>query len=111
MSRNPEQQLYDEFNDLVGHQEEQRRDHDEDEDHAGGDHGLAPGRPGDFRHLGADFADELDRILRRHGSRFFRKWQEWRDSNPRPSVLETDALPTELHSYTTPPAGAGDGVV
>jgi hypothetical protein len=26
-------------------------------------------------------------------------WQEWRDSNPRPSVLETDALPTELHSY------------
>ena len=26
------------------------------------------------------------------------KWQEWRDSNPRPSVLETDALPTELHS-------------
>ena len=27
-----------------------------------------------------------------------RKWQEWGDSNPRPSVLETDALPTELHS-------------
>src|SRR6185312_5311638 len=27
-----------------------------------------------------------------------RGWQEWRDSNPRPSVLETDALPTELHS-------------
>src|SRR5690606_5131553 len=27
-----------------------------------------------------------------------RVWQEWRDSNPRPSVLETDALPTELHS-------------
>src|SRR5690606_28593534 len=26
------------------------------------------------------------------------EWQEWRDSNPRPSVLETDALPTELHS-------------
>src|SRR5690606_10444079 len=38
------------------------------------------------------------------GSRFreifspWRVWQEWRDSNPRPSVLETDALPTELHS-------------
>src|ERR1700743_729045 len=28
----------------------------------------------------------------------FLNWQEWRDSNPRPSVLETDALPTELHS-------------
>src|SRR5690606_210734 len=27
-----------------------------------------------------------------------KNWQEWRDSNPRPSVLETDALPTELHS-------------
>src|SRR5665213_3231419 len=27
------------------------------------------------------------------------KWQEWRDSNPRPSVLETDALPAELHSF------------
>ena len=26
-------------------------------------------------------------------------WQERRDSNPRPSVLETDALPAELHSY------------
>ena len=25
-------------------------------------------------------------------------WQEWRDSNPRLSVLETDALPAELHS-------------
>src|SRR6266550_8227778 len=25
-------------------------------------------------------------------------WQEWRDSNPRPAVLETAALPTELHS-------------
>jgi hypothetical protein len=30
---------------------------------------------------------------------FRKKWQEWRDSNPRLSVLETDALPTELHSY------------
>ena len=45
-----------------------------------------------------------------------RWWQEWRDSNPRPSVLETDALPAELHSYcpaheksaprARPPAGA-----
>ncbi len=26
-------------------------------------------------------------------------WQEWRDSNPRPAVLETAALPAELHSY------------
>src|SRR5665213_3054840 len=27
------------------------------------------------------------------------KWQEWGDSNPRPSVLETDALPAELHTF------------
>ena len=28
-------------------------------------------------------------------------WQEWRDSNPQPPVLETGALPIELHSYMT----------
>jgi hypothetical protein len=27
-----------------------------------------------------------------------KRWQEWEDSNPRPAVLETAALPTELHS-------------
>ncbi len=27
------------------------------------------------------------------------KWQGWQDSNPRPAVLETAALPTELHPY------------
>ena len=32
----------------------------------------------------------------RHGTLF---WQEWEDSNPRPAVLETAALPAELHSY------------
>src|SRR5215472_9843169 len=26
-------------------------------------------------------------------------WQEWRGSNPQPPVLETGALPVELHSY------------
>ena len=25
-------------------------------------------------------------------------WQEWRGSNPQPPVLETGALPIELHS-------------
>ena len=25
-------------------------------------------------------------------------WQEWEGSNPRPAVLETAALPAELHS-------------
>ena len=27
------------------------------------------------------------------------KWHGWRDSNPRPAVLETAALPTELHPF------------
>ncbi len=29
----------------------------------------------------------------------YREWQEWRDSNPQPPVLETGALPVELHSF------------
>src|SRR5262249_9938139 len=64
LSCNPEQRLDDEADDLVRHQEEQRRDHHENEDHAGGDHGLAPGRPGDFADLGTYLADEFDWILR-----------------------------------------------
>src|SRR5690242_4383834 len=98
MSRNPKQRLDDEADDLVRHQEEERGDDDEDEDHAGGDHGLATGRPGDLGHLGPHLAHEFDWIYR-HALTFEKKWQEWRDSNPRLSVLETDALPTELHSY------------
>src|SRR5690349_13498499 len=44
-----------------------------------------------------------------HPGRLYRWWQEWRDSNPRPSVLETDALPAELHSFSTSirPVSAG----
>ena len=30
---------------------------------------------------------------------FLKFWQERRDSNPQPPVLETGALPIELHSY------------
>src|SRR5580698_11576186 len=66
MSGNPKQRPHDEADDLVCRQEENCSDHNEDEDHAGGDHGLAPRRPGDPGHLGADFAHELDWILRRH---------------------------------------------
>ena len=29
----------------------------------------------------------------------FYYWQEWQDLNPQPPVLETGALPVELHSY------------
>src|SRR5215471_5568975 len=42
------------------------------------------------------------------------EWQEWRGSNPQPPVLETGALPIELHSYflsarIEPPPSTGSG--
>ena len=46
------------------------------------------------------------RVRRRRAAVFCetsRTWQGRRDSNPRPSVLETDALPTELHPYRALP--------
>src|SRR3546814_3998104 len=42
---------------------------------------------------------------RRHACRL--SWQEWRGSNPQPPVLETGALPVQLHSLTPLPPGAG----
>ena len=41
--------------------------------------------------------DKKPRPKRAEGSSI--KWQEWRGSNPQPPVLETGALPIELHSY------------
>jgi hypothetical protein len=38
-------------------------------------------------------------------------WQEWRDSNPQPAVLETAALPIELHSCDAGPCGENEGLV
>src|ERR1700726_3677471 len=36
-------------------------------------------------------------------------WQEWQGSNLRPPVLETGALPIELHSYALKSLGLCDG--
>ncbi len=33
--------------------------------------------------------------------------QGWQESNPQPSVLETDALPIELHPYIGEDSGGG----
>ena len=44
---------------------------------------------------GCEQALGLRRFQNRIGEGF---WQEWRDSNPQPAVLETAALPIELHS-------------
>jgi hypothetical protein len=35
-------------------------------------------------------------------------WQEWRDSNPQPPVLETGALAIELHSSGSDCGGSQD---
>jgi hypothetical protein len=43
-----------------------------------------------------------NRIYRSFFRFFWRRWQEWQGSNLRPPVLETGALPIELHSYWPP---------
>src|ERR671933_7659 len=101
--------------DPVRGQEERGRDHDEGEHHHGRDGGLAPRRPGDLGDLGPDLLYELYGIRLGHqpsdastasrgvaggGAPLCAQrrdpnsspWQEWRDSNPQPPVLETGAL-------------------
>src|SRR5436190_197873 len=97
---------------LVGDQEEHRGDCHHHEYHGGGDRGFAPGRPGDLLRLRAYLLQELERadhklfnkacsrlpdgsdVLGDETSGPSRRyaWQEWRDSNPQPPVLETGAL-------------------
>src|SRR5262249_30010412 len=94
---------------------------DHDEHHDSGEIGFLEARPGDLFPLAVHLLEEFNdadtaRGQRRLVARLVRlfhqvshrtlfllngislNWQEWRDSNPRPSVLETDALPAELHS-------------
>src|SRR5438270_1067301 len=108
----------------VDAEEEEGEDQGHDHHHDARGEGFLARRPVDPAGFDADLTDEFagghfgqwihlpDRKrLRRRGAdgadghlaavgRVFKakRWQEWRDSNPRPSVLETDALPTELHS-------------
>src|SRR5262249_57386111 len=84
-----------------------------------GDRGLASAGPRDLLRLRAHFLQEFKRTDLRHmpylppsracGRNPLRfldfagraepyAWQEWRDSNPQPPVLETGALAIELHS-------------
>src|ERR1051326_2850100 len=110
---------YQQPDELIRDQEEYRRDRHHDEHHRSGDCGLATRRPGDLLRLVAHLLHELeyvclghDRITGRrrtdegYGYRapffslfcrpssvlFSLFWQEWRDSNPQPPVLETGAL-------------------
>ena len=82
---------------------------------AGGDHGLLARRPGDLATFLADLLEELGRsclghdrrssylyaAVRRDADRVAarRAGRSGGDSNPQPPVLETGALPVELHSY------------
>src|SRR5271154_330353 len=105
----------------IDKKEEEHHHTDHDEHHDRSEISLLPARPRNLLiPFAINFATELNetralyryrrrqvaravrRLLGRLGHavkiRFFATWQEWRDSNPRPTVLETAALPTELHS-------------
>ncbi len=45
----------------------------------------------------AEYANSTDKELAL--ASVYSKWQGWQGSNPRPTVLETGALPAELHPY------------
>ena len=42
-----------------------------------------------------------------NSTKYLKSWQEWQDSNLQPPVLETGALPIELHSCREPGVAAG----
>ncbi len=101
-------------NNRIHQKEEDRCDRDHDENHDRGHNPLIAGRPSHFANFVLDLANEAKRacplLLRLTflgyvlGHLVLRPvlhiyWQEWRDSNPRHPVLETGALPAELHSF------------
>src|SRR3979490_580257 len=58
---NPEHEGHENPDHLIGEKKEDAREARHDEHHDGGDHGLAPGPPGDLLGLGADLLQELER--------------------------------------------------
>src|ERR1700756_4949028 len=110
---------YQQPDELIRDQEEHRGDRHHYEDHHSGDRGLATRRPGDLLRLVAHLLHELEYVCLSHAlitgrrraddgyrcrapvfqpsvvrllSSVLCPWQEWRDSNPQPPVLETGAL-------------------
>ena len=111
--------------DLIGDKEKHRRQKDHDKYHHGGNRRLTPRRPGHFCNFASNLLNELERCCFCHAAnlkareiiesrafepptyaknpqdaralRLISSWQGRRDSNPRPPVLETGALPAELH--------------
>src|SRR5690348_9859487 len=101
MPLHPEQHFLDApFQDGIDDKEEDRSQDHHDQHHDGRDHRLLPGGPSDLPGFLADFLEEFEWVCLGHSVfRCFRGWQGRRVSNPRPAVLETAALPTELHPY------------
>src|ERR1700720_3415764 len=62
----PEHEGHENPDHLIGEKKEDAREARHDEHHDGGDHGLAPGRPGDLLGLGADLLQELEWTDLRH---------------------------------------------
>ena len=94
--------------DLVDHEEEQRRQR-RHRQHAERGRDQSPCRVGQvtlasscrtsrMNWAGETFAIIDPSLLPVDRVRPPRGWQEWRGSNPQPPVLETGALPVELHS-------------
>src|SRR6516164_7091899 len=119
---------HEEAHELIGHEKEDGSDGHHHEDHGGGNSGLASARPRDLLRLRAHFLQEFkwtdlrhmaylqpSRACGRNPLRFLNfagraepyAWQEWRDSNPQPPVLETGALAIELHSSGSACGGSG----
>src|SRR5512144_919302 len=89
-----EQEPHRERQQFVDDEEKDGRRHDHHHHYRGRNGRLLAGRPSDFRGFLAYLADELHHVGFRH--RPLRSWQGQQDSNPRPAVLETAALPAEL---------------
>lgn len=80
------------------------RDRDGDDDQRQLDHRLAGG-PGDLLEFWPGLEEVLAEATEHSAFRLLLRWIVWRcwqgrqDSNLQPLVLETSALPTELHPY------------
>src|SRR6266481_976811 len=78
--------------DVIDDQKEQRAEENHQEHHPGRDGRLLARGPGHLAGLLAHLLNEFGRTYLRHDRPGPCPWQEWRDSNPQPPVLETGAL-------------------
>ena len=79
----------------IDDQKKYRGQGDHDENHGGRDQGFPARRPGDLVGFLPYLLKEFEWVRSRHFNPI--RWQGQRGSNPRPAVLETAALPTEVY--------------